>query len=290
MWFYIFRLFFHFKIVLRFGGSPVSVRASAQRNMLSIRNISQWFRSRLGVTGTHIMLKKCDGVIAVSEHLADEIRPLVGKKTIVCVAPPILTINRPQNRAHTYVPGLSRVLTVANLNYREKCEGVVHIVSSLADYCRCHTQDTEVVYDVVGSGTHFSWIKEGIDRIEIPKNLLINLHGQQNDVARYFKKSDVFLYCSTLDSYGLVLAEASAHGVPIIVNRWGPFPEMFPGVYDACFFDFGSPNSLVEQLEKVLPDNALKKRMRQASLANYKRSNNIKKCGMLLKEFFSELI
>ena len=131
--------------------------------------------------------------------------------------------------------------------------------------------------------------KEGINNFKLPKNLMIKIHGYQKEVSGYYEKSDIFLYCSTLDSYPLVLAEASAYGLPVIVNRWGPFPEMFSNKYEACFFDHNEPSSLIGQLEKVLSDNTLQQKMRRATLINFRKSNDINARGMRLKKFFSEL-
>ena len=289
IWFYIIRYLFRSKVVLRFGGNPVSVRSSVQENLLNNLSISEWLRSRLGVIGTRLMLKQCDGVISVSEHLASQIRPMTKRKTKVCVAPPILDVELPHSRVQSSTPRFFRVLTVANINYREKYDGIMHIASALIDYCGRYPNNFEIVYDIVGGGAQLSCLREGINNFKLPKNLKIKIHGYQKEVSGYYEKSDIFLYCSTLDSYPLVLAEASAYGLPVIVNRWGPFPEMFSNKYEACFFDHNEPSSLIGQLEKVLSDNTLQQKMRRATLINFRKSNDINARGMRLKKFFSEL-
>lgn len=47
-------------------------------------------------------------------------------------------------------------------------------------------------------------------------------------VYRAYRDADVFCLPTTRDSFGMVLVEAMAHGLPVLARRWGPIPEVVP--------------------------------------------------------------
>jgi glycosyltransferase involved in cell wall biosynthesis len=47
----------------------------------------------------------------------------------------------------------------------------------------------------------------------------VTFHGQQNDVERFYRRADLFVFPSKLESFGLVLIEAMSHGLPALCVR-----------------------------------------------------------------------
>jgi glycosyltransferase involved in cell wall biosynthesis len=88
----------------------------------------------------------------------------------------------------------------------------------------------------------------------------------------------------------LVLAEAQAHGLPIVVNRWGPFPELYVGGKDACFYVTDSIASLVAALGGLLTDRAAREALGRAARANFERVHSLSARGADLQTYFRELV
>jgi glycosyltransferase involved in cell wall biosynthesis len=70
---------------------------------------------------------------------------------------------------------------------------------------------------------------------------------------RLFRESDCFCFPSyyQAESFGIVLVEAMAHGLPIITARWRTIPELLPAGYGGLV-EPRSPEQIAAALEKLL--------------------------------------
>ena len=87
----------------------------------------------------------------------------------------------------------------------------------------------------------------------------LKLHGhvhlpgfvQYRDLPAYYALADVFVHASTTEQWGLVVNEAMAAGLPVIVsNRCGCVPDLVAESKNGFTFDPGS----VESLAKLMLD------------------------------------
>lgn len=78
----------------------------------------------------------------------------------------------------------------------------------------------EINYEltIVGGGEQFHLVEEWIKQYGIVRDR-INITGQIpfEKVSKYYKDSDVFIFCSLRDSFGSQITEAMAFGLPLIV-------------------------------------------------------------------------
>lgn len=79
----------------------------------------------------------------------------------------------------------------------------------------------------------------------------------------YYKTSDVFVLPSTSsgESFGIVLLEAAAAGLPIVVSSLDAFKAFIRDGYNGLVADVGNTKSLAEQIIRILSDKELKKRI-----------------------------
>ena len=123
------------------------------------------------------------------------------------------------------------------------------------------------------------------------KNLAINLGvsqyiyflGRVNDVFLYYKLSDVFVYPSSAEGFGLPLLEAMTCGTPVIASNRTSIPEI---VGDAgLIVDPDNIEELAEAIWKVLTDKKLRENLIKKGYERIKQFSWEKTAKETLKVF-----
>jgi phosphatidylinositol alpha 1,6-mannosyltransferase len=108
---------------------------------------------------------------------------------------------------------------------------------------------------LVGRGSEESWLKANLRHAEF----MGTLRGLE--LARVFAGMDVFLFPSTTDTFGLVILEAMASGVPVIVSPGGgPQHQVREGKNG---FVATTPEEFAEHILAIKNDPCLHSRMRE---------------------------
>jgi glycosyltransferase involved in cell wall biosynthesis len=88
------------------------------------------------------------------------------------------------------------------------------------------------------------------------------------ELSRYYKHSRALIAPSlTLETFGMVVAEAMAHGAPVIARRLGPYPELLAGGGGILF---RNPTELAEAVNRIGADDALRTRLGSQALSSYR--------------------
>jgi len=82
-----------------------------------------------------------------------------------------------------------------------------------------------------------------------PDNILVALPGFRKDASNCIGAFNLFVMPSRYEGFGLVLIEAMAHGVPVIVSEIGPLKELLRNYPNGTFFDFkNQPPAMLAEL------------------------------------------
>ncbi len=79
-------------------------------------------------------------------------------------------------------------------------------------------------------------------------------------LAKMYRRADVFVLASVFESFGMALAEALAHGLPVVSTTGGAIPEIVPRTA-GLLVEPGDPKGLAEALEAVIADPELRARL-----------------------------
>lgn len=117
---------------------------------------------------------------------------------------------------------------------------------------------------LVGDGPEFCTIVQLVKNLGIEDYVLFL--GKQDNVAELLAMSDVMLLLSEKESFGLVLLEAMACGVPCIGTRIGGIPEVIQHGETGYICELGDIEAAAQQAIQLLQDDTLHAKMAKRSM------------------------
>jgi glycosyltransferase involved in cell wall biosynthesis len=81
----------------------------------------------------------------------------------------------------------------------------------------------------------------------------IELIGDINDLDPLYRSADIFVSSSRYEGYGMAIAEAMAHGLPVVAANAGAIPEVVPDSA-GILVPPGDPMALASALRRLLSD------------------------------------
>jgi glycosyltransferase involved in cell wall biosynthesis len=175
------------------------------------------------------------------------------------------------------------ILYVSSVDVYKHQSNVAEAVAKL------HEAGFPVKLDLIGSA-YAPALKHlhRVTRILDPEERFICHHGffSNSEIFYKYHKADAFVFASTCETFGQVITEAMAAGLPIACSNRGPMPEVLgdAGVY----FDPEKPAEIAEALRKLIEDPTL--RAEKAGAA-YKRSKTYtwERCASETFDFIAQV-
>ena len=134
-------------------------------------------------------------------------------------------------------------------------------------YRRLAMQTPAVTLTIVGDGPYLETMRAETDGL--PCIFTGRLEGE--DLAAAYASSDLFVFPSTTDTFGNVVLEAQASGIPVIVtDQGGPAENILPDA-TGLVIEGGSTRALHEAMSSLVEDP---QRRRQMGLAARKYMEN----------------
>jgi glycosyltransferase involved in cell wall biosynthesis len=224
------------------------------------------------------VLKRAAGFVAVSSALQTVIQRRTGHppENIGVVPVPVTTDTGESGSASQartrFGLGEKRVLlTVTNLDFRAKLDGVRRIVSEIAPLLRA---DEELAYLVAGGGRyHGAFLASLDDELREPSiRRRVYAPGHVEGVSDLYALADVFVYVSYLDGYPNAVLEAQTAGLPVVANAiHGMCDQITDG--DTGFLVEDEPGQLRDRVASLLDDEEKRRRMGARGRERVRREN-----------------
>jgi len=108
---------------------------------------------------------------------------------------------------------------------------------------------------LVGDGPEMGNICELVDQLQLEKDVLFL--GKQENVEELYNISDLMLLLSEKESFGLVLLEAMACGVPCLGTNIGGIPEVIDHGKTGYICELGEVSQMAQYVLNLLQDEQL---------------------------------
>lgn len=202
---------------------------------------------------------KKSSVICLSESLTTDLSNIINYKPyIVNNGIPIVSLaSRANNKGNNTI----HVLFLSNLIVSK---GIFVFLDAIRIF---HNKfNGNIIASIVGKETELS--REELNS-EIEKRSLsqyVNYLGAKynDEKNEIYQNTDILIYPTYNDVWGLVILEAMQFSIPVIASREGAIPEIVDDGITGFLVDKHSPEQIAEKLELLLKNADLRERMAKA--------------------------
>lgn len=129
-------------------------------------------------------------------------------------------------------------------------------------------------------------IKELIEKLDLGKKVILTGLVPFEKINEEYKNATIFVYPSSVETFGLPVLEAMAMGIPVISSNAMSLPEV---VGDAgILFSDGDEDSLSSRLESILNDTQERKNLRKKGIEHVKKFQ-WKNCAIAFQDVISAI-
>jgi glycosyltransferase involved in cell wall biosynthesis len=241
---------------------------------------------------------RADRAIAVSEAVATDLRPLVGRLPVEVILNGIRTDHFQRQgvipldldaEAHLPAQAAVRIGLIATYAHWKGHELFIDAVA--------RTDSNAARYYIIGGpvyGTDASQVSEAQLRQRIRGLNLENVIGLipfQQDPARVYAALDVVVHASTRpEPFGRTVAEALSSGCAVVAAGAGGVLEQITHLKDGLLFKAGSAEDLSAALRLLLTDTALRNRIASAGPARAREALDAQRLGPQVAAVYRALL
>lgn len=168
----------------------------------------------------------------------------------------------------------------------EERKGLIYLVKALK-----LMQDKDVSYklNIVGEPTNSNYF-ENLQKYIKQYNLNVEFIGflGEEGKQKIFSKTDIFVFPSLLEGFGMVLIEAQKYGLPIVAFENSAMPYSVKHNINGLLVPTGNFKEFASSITKLIDDRNLRNRLSKNAYDNLKLQNTWTQFEKSVIEFFSE--
>nr|WGE02130.1 N-acetyl-alpha-D-glucosaminyl L-malate synthase BshA [Bacillus subtilis] len=181
---------------------------------------------------------------------------------------------------HGILPDEKVVIHVSNFRKVKRVQDVIRVFRNIAG-------KTKAKLLLVGDGPEKSTACELIRKYGLEDQVL--MLGNQDRVEELYSISDLKLLLSEKESFGLVLLEAMACGVPCIGTNIGGIPEVIKNNVSGFLVDVGDVRAATARAMSILEDEQLSNRFTKAAIEMLENEFSSKKIVSQYEQIYADL-
>ncbi len=176
------------------------------------------------------------------------------------------------------------ILTVSRLYPAKNIDTLIRAIRQLKD------RGEKARLLIVGEGPEKDRLQNLAYELELSREIMLVSSVSDAEMLGYFAAADAFAFAAVDEPWGLVVLEAMACGIPVVVpSTGGPSESVQDGV-TGLQVTGKDPSEYAEKLETILGDKRLADRIGQAGRSRVQREFNIERMVDSLEQFYLRAI
>jgi glycosyltransferase involved in cell wall biosynthesis len=220
-------------------------------------------RARAQAPLDRLALRRADGLIAASDHLAEQLVEAGFKRSRIRVVPPGRDVAPPPKGPVKDLRNGRRVafLTVANWLPRK---GILELLEAFArlpaDAATLH-----LAGDESADARYAARVRSRLTEPDLTGRVVTHGPLSRENVAGLYRAADVFVLPAAREPYGTVWGEAMAYGLPVVGWRAGNLPYLAEDEREGLLLGPGDVEALSQALLRLALDRDVRARLGAAA-------------------------
>lgn len=172
----------------------------------------------------------------------------------------------------------SRLIHISNMNYQKNTEAILEALYQIKN-------TASFTMDLYGPIK--AHLQELISKYSLQSSVFVMGELPQPEIAKALQQSDALILYSRFETFGCVLIEANACGIPVIVSDLEVFHEIIEEGVNGLFVEGENPVALAEKIKYFIAqkNNFIKNAIAASAAEKY----NFKKVGQQFVELYAQL-
>lgn len=195
-------------------------------------------------------ISKADQVITVSTTTQKKLLNLnLGLKNIEIIKPG-LDVNISERIRNPKFQDMLKLLYVGTIEERK---GIIYLIEALS-----LLDSSKIELNIIGeapySKFYYDQITEAVRKGNLESVVFFRGKVSRDELIEYYMNSEIFVFPSLWEGYGMVVAESMAYGLPVIASRIPAIEELIEDGFSGLLFEAKNSEQLSEKI-KLLSEN-----------------------------------
>lgn len=158
-------------------------------------------------------------------------------------------------------------LNVLFLSHLQKSKGLLIFIDAISLLLKIEKYKNLINVKIIGSELDLSrdFLNKETIRLKISENVKILGPKYGNEKLNHLLETDILVYPTLNDTWGLVILEAMQLGIPVIASKEGAIPEIVDDGVTGFLVDKNNPEQIKDKLITLIENETLRKEMGDAA-------------------------
>jgi glycosyltransferase involved in cell wall biosynthesis len=205
-----------------------------------------------------IFANSLDGIITPSEFTQSLVDRVLMRHIDMLIAYPGLNVSGLGGRRMRIDDGNVNLLFVGYLIPRKGVDTLVKSINILVKNRGLERLTLHVVGDAERDETYALGIREYCRKEGIEDHVIFHGRVSESDLQNLYETSDIFVFPSLWEGFGMALAEAMSYGLPIVTTNAGAIPYLVKEGQNGFLVPPQDPEKLAQSIEKLVASPELR--------------------------------